>query len=368
MPEVTLSTGGVTVGGWTSVSVRKSLGDFADGFSLECPHQRTTSGVERMANELVSNEEVVIAIDGIAVLTGYIDTHDIDYDAKGASVRIAGNSRVVDLVDSSAEHASGAWKQATLQEIARDLCLPYGITVTDAGNVSGKPIQRFRLEKGEQVFDAIARAAELRGAIVTCDADGNVELVKASDTPSGVTLELGVNVFAGGCRRSTRGRHSVYKFKGQTAANGKKTTGEVVDEDVSGRYRPMVVLKQKPREDLVARATWERNVRAGKSLRYRCTVEEWTAPNGALWDVNMLCRVKDSWCGLDEDLLVDTVDFRLDNSERVTSLELVPRCAYDPQPKAFKPKTATARGFANSSNANIAFRGNLLGLGREGSK
>jgi prophage tail gpP-like protein len=375
MPEVTLTTGGVTVGGWLSVSIQKSIDSLADDFTLEAANHRVSEGPGgRMVSDLSSADEVVLAIDGQTVLTGYIDGHEIDFDAQRSSLRLTGSSRVVDLVDASAERASGAWKQATLLDIASDLCLPLSITVVDAEGVSGAPLKRFRIEKGESIYEAISRAAEMRGVIVTCNADGNLELIQASSTPTGITLERGVNVYAGGCSRTTRGRHSVYKFKGQTAASDNQSglkaaqlKGEVTDADV-GRYRPLVVLspKQKSSEDLGARAVWERNVRAGRSLRYRCSVEEWTASTGALWAPNMLVRVKDSWCGLDEDLLVVSVDFTLNNTERTTHLDLMPRVAYTPEPNAFKPKSTAAVSLANSRDPNLAFAGNLFGVGRVG--
>ncbi len=350
--EVTLSTGGIDVGGWTGATVRSTIDNFADDFSLEAPNHR-------------------IAIDGEPVLTGYVDLHDIDNDSNRSELRISGNSRVVDLIDSSAEHKSGAWKNKTLLDIARDLCLPYAITVVDANGVAGAAFPSFRVEKGEKVFDCISRAAEKRGVIVTCNPDGNVELITASAVQSGLTLELGVNVITSGCMRSTRGRHSVYKFKGQTKAddtwNGTKASqlkGEVTDDDV-GRYRPLVILstRHKSSGDMGARAIWERNRRAGESLRYRCKVEEWRDELGALWRPNTLVRVKDAWCGLDEDLLITTVEYSLSNTERVTMLELMPRVAFDPEPRAYKAKPVAA-GLSNSQNANIAFAGNLFGIAR----
>lgn len=377
MPEVTVTTGGRRLGGWSAVNIRRSLEQFCDDFTLEVTNQRVASGVDAlvvdvqtvrtMADQLDTAEEVVIAIDGQTVLTGYVDTHDFQHEPGRATLRIAGRSKNGDLVDSSAQYKTGVWKKAPLQSIARDLCLPFGLVVVDPYNLSGKDFERFRLEPGESVFEALSRAANMRGCLLTCNIDGNVEMTKATAEPSTVTLELGKNILRAGVTRTTSDRFSVYRFKGQTSASddwsGKSASeleGEVSDPDV-GRHRPLTVLsaKQKARDDLGKRAVWERNVRAGRSLRYRCDVLDWMDANGKLWEPNRLVHVRDAWARVDTDLLLAAVDYTLTPNERYAALDLVDRVAYDPEPRAFRPRTKV-----DTSPFSSQFRGPLFNVGR----
>lgn len=356
MPEVTLKANGFKMGGWTTVSIRKSTEQLAHDFSLEVTNQRvgplgqtvptgvTTLGVRNAADELTNADECTIEIDGKVIITGFLDTFAFDYDDNAASLRLSGRSKTGDLVDCSAIYKTGVWKDATLARIVADLCEPYGITAFASGPTVLKPFKSFKLEEGETAFDAISRACNQRSVLPITLADGSLACVQASKTPSGAVIELGKNVLEGSVSRDYRDRFSNYLFKGQTAASddwsGKSASqleGSIDDTDVE-RYRPLVVLsqKQRTREDMGNRALWERNVRAGRSARYSYTVDSWTfssgsiwATGGDVWETNTLARVKDEWSDVDEDLLITSAEFNLDANSRTARIELLHRSAFD---------------------------------------
>lgn len=358
MPEVGLTSNGVKLMGWSNVSIRKSLDAICDDFSFELTNQRagvTKKDVLNAADQLRGAEKVVIDIDGEVVLTGYIDEIGVDYDARRVSMRVSGRSKTGDLCDCAAIYSpgkdkgvAGVWKKAPFETIARDLCRPFGVLVIDSASVGGKDFERFRLEPGESVVEALQRAAELRQVVLVCNSKGNVEFVRAAETPSGASLEYGVNILSAGAQHTLRDRYSVYRFRGQTFAedawSGRQASqlkGEIADENV-GRYRPYLVNngKAKSSEDLGKRAVWERNTRAGRSVRYRCTVEEWTTKKAGkkAWLTNQLVHVKDPLCNIDADLLVTSVEYVLSDNERITRLELCDRTAYVQHAKAKLPK------------------------------
>lgn len=379
MNEVGVTANGIRIVGWTGVTIRRSMDQVADEFSLELVNQNVQGvgglGVfaqptrsSRSAADVISNAAaVVIDIDEQPIVTGYLDDYTMDHDAQRSSMRVGGRSKAGDLCDCAAEKTGGIWKKATLQEIARDLCLPFGITVSDPDGLSGKAFERFRLEPGESVYEAVTRAADLRQALVLSDEFGDLYIARANADAPVDMLELGVNIISASYQKTLRDRYSVYKFKGQTEAsddwNGTKTTklkGSAEDSAVE-RYRPYLVnnLKQKSNEDLGKRAAWERNVRAGRSIRYRCTVPEWTsAVGGKPWAPNTIVRVKDAWAGIDEDMLLCSVEFQLTPQQRVAHLELVDPCTYDQNPKAKLPKLADSSEFAGATTT-----GNLFSVG-----
>jgi prophage tail gpP-like protein len=363
-PEVTLVVNGAKYGGWTSVSIRKSMESLADEFTLELTNQRvgpvgqyistglTLRDVKIAADELAGSDECEIQIDGKTVIVGYVDDFDFEYDANRADLRVSGRSKTGDLVDCSAVYKTGLWQKATILQIATDLCSPFGIDVLPliANDFDWlKPFDRFRIDDGETVYETLSRAAEMRALLLRSGNDGSLQIERAGQFSSGAGLELGKNVLVGSIGRSYRERFSEYTFKGQTEASDEwsgltanKLEHRVTDTGVA-RYRPMVVHsdKQRGKDDVGKRAVWERNVRAGRSIRHRYTVEEWTSNLGLLWDPNTLVKITDDWCDVDTTALVTSVEFVL-AGERVTTLELMDPSAFTAKPE--QPPKLKRRG------------------------
>lgn len=363
-PEVTLVVNGAKYGGWTSNSIRKSMESLADEFTLELTNQRvgpvgqyiatglTIRDVKIAADELAGSDECEIQIDGKTVIVGYVDDFDFEYDANRADLRVSGRSKTGDLVDCSAIYKTGLWQKATILQIATDLCAPFGIDVTPliVGDADWfKPFDKFRIDDGETIYETLSRAAEMRAVILRSGNDGNLQIERAGQFATGAGLELGKNVLTGSIGRSYRERFSEYTFKGQTEASDEWSgltandlNHRVTDTGVS-RYRPLVVHsdKQRGKDDVGKRAVWERNIRAGRSIRHRYTVDEWTSNLGKLWEPNTLVKITDDWCDVDTTALVTSVDFVL-AGERVTTIELVDPSAFTPNPS--QPKEPRKRG------------------------
>jgi prophage tail gpP-like protein len=364
-PEVTLKCNGRKLGGWTTVSIRKSLEQLAHEFSLEVTNQSVGplgqpihTGVDvitprTMADELTDADECTIYIDDQLVITGYVDDFNFNHNAQASTLTVSGFSKTGDLTACSAIYGNGVWTDATIATIANNLCQPYGISVVAFGSSALTPLKRFKIEQGETVHDAIARAAEMRSLLLVTNAQGNLDLLNASTGDAVAILQLGGNILAGGVTRTSRDRHSQYIFKGQTSASdewsGKQASqlqGSITDPDVL-RHRPLIVLseKQRTKEDLGKRAIWERNVRAGRSVRYRATVEEWTADSGALWEPNISATIQDEWCQVDQAMLCVSAELVLDQRERVTHLDFMDRSAFDPEPWVKPPVKRGKRRF-----------------------
>lgn len=355
--ELLVKVNATAISGWTGIRITRSMESLAHTFQLELTNQRvdalggvSSTGVSRSqvkaaADVVEEDDKVRVRINGEIVISGYVDETNLEYDAHTARYTVTGTSKTGDLVDSSAIYKTGVWRDAAIYEIAADLCEPFGIKVYQVGPL-GENFKRFRLEPGEKVYEAISRGAAMRGYIPLTDPEGDMALLRASKASTGAVLELGSNILSCSISRSRRERFSTYYFKGQTAAsddwNGKQASqlkNEVDDPEVK-RYRPLVVLsaKQKTKEDLGKRAIWERNVRAGRSLRLQYTVEGWHDNTGKLWTPNTRARAKDDWAGLDAELLITSVEQVLDQ-EYTTTLELM-------DPRAFEPEPAVPNKFA----------------------
>lgn len=81
------------------------------------------------------------------MLTGYIDDFIPSYDADNVEIRVMGRDKPV-TVDCSVVHSSGKWKGVRLEQVAADVCRPFGITVITE-TPTGEAFASVVLEQGE---------------------------------------------------------------------------------------------------------------------------------------------------------------------------------------------------------------------------
>jgi prophage tail gpP-like protein len=142
MSDLTLRIDGFDIDNWTSVQVTRSLDDIASSFDLQ------------MVTEMSSKASPVTITDGSfaqiyygseLVLSGYVDSYDLSYDARSTSLSLSGRSMAGDLVDCSAiqpgKKTGGCWRKTMGLQIAQDICEPFGIQVSS--DVGPLPQERF---------------------------------------------------------------------------------------------------------------------------------------------------------------------------------------------------------------------------------
>lgn len=321
--------------GWVSVSVRRSLEHMAGSFSLGLmlPGQPVPSGI-------TPGQPLKLQINGQTVITGWLDTVRHTLTPTRDSVTISGRDKTGDLVDCAAIFQGSQWHNRTLQQIADDLCRPFGVVVrwqvSDAA--AAKPFASFTLQPSETVADALGRAARHRGVLVTSNAQGDLVFTQAG-TRQTDTLTLGKNLLDVDFTDDRRNRFSDYLVKGHGHGGGKqgdqKTAGSLaapkgVYRDASvTRWRPKVILADSKLDAAGAeqRAIREERRAVAKGYQFSATVRGWFRENGSLWDTNLLTRVVASRVGVaQQDLLVCQVEFALDSHQgEITRLVLSPR-------------------------------------------
>lgn len=368
MADLILRIEGFDIEGWTSIQVSRSLDALADTFDLE------------LTTELSSRPPVVEISEGQAcellygkqvLLSGYIDTVDLGYDATSTSLTVSGRSRAGDLVDCTAvkpgKRTGGSWKNTAFLTIANDICAPFAITCfCDLGDPKES---YFKLAEGETCFSALERLGKDYGLRVVSFADGDIQYTRTGlDILPDVVIEGGRNVLTGGVTKDLTERFSDYLFKGQLAASDEVTGGDVntahlVLDDGVGRYRPLLIesdeqardakgqfSKGKNKTPLQLRAEWERNTRAGRSrqLSYEiCTPDDlslsWEMRPGELWRPNTIVSVVDDFLGIDGQYLVTSVSLVRDSSGTRTSLKLTFPEAYETE---LPPRKKAKKGFS----------------------
>lgn len=317
-----LKVDGVYYGGWKSVRVTRSIEQLAGTFDLEITERWPG---QPAASPIRPGQKCQLFLDGEAVVTGYVDTVMIDYDATRHSIRVTGRDKTGDLVDCSVIYKSGQWHNVGLDQLARDLTQPYAIQVIVEADV-GSAFSSFSVQEGESVFECLERAARMKALLLTSNPEGDLVITRAGNHRLDAGLVEGGNIKAARGEFSWKDRFSRYTIKGQgrLGADGDSehaAPAALVEDEIITRYRPLIVLAESHGQNasLRDRAEWERNVRRGRSARGSITVQGWSRPDGALWQPNTLVPVTSPllWLGMNgvpAEMLVVGCTWTLDDS------------------------------------------------------
>ncbi len=331
MSELILQTNGKAFGGWKSIRVHLGMEEASSSFDISVteiwPEQKT----ER---EIHSGDECTIKLANETIITGYIDSASPSYDANNHSMSVRGRDKTADLIDCAAIHKTGEWRKVKLDQIAKDLCAPFGIKVVVDTDI-GAPFKAWAIEPGETVHENLERAARHRGVMLMTDGTGVLMITRASKKSLGITLQEGENILTGSAEDNAEQRFSQYIVKGQAQGdddtNGKAVTTQKANATDKGvkRYRPMIIVSE-DQGDIASfkkRADFEANVRSGRARTASITVQGFTHAKG-LWRPNRLVTVRSPWLKLNREMLISEVDFTQDESGTRTDLKLALPEAY----------------------------------------
>lgn len=356
--ECQLVIGDRVYAGWTSIDVERGIEQIAGRFRLEVTHRWPGADVPPGLREGLA---CTVKLGDDLVITGYIDEYEPDLTETSSSICVLGRDRTGDLVDCSAIHKTGAWANARLEKIVKDIAAPFGVGVILADDVdTGEVFKSFALEDGERAFDAIDRACRLRAVLCTSTPAGDLLLTTASDEETRVSLVEGINVKRIRAVHNWCDRFSKVIVKAQAPGDDHESGAEAAHlhataEDAEiNRYRPLIVLAEHhtSSKSLRERAQWEVAVRMGRGKRGYCTVAGWRTEDdgqaGPLWQPNMLVRVISDRMNLDADMLIVSCHFRLAEDGKTTTLTFA-------RPEAFElVEGAQRRGLQRRLGARVS--------------
>ncbi len=342
MSDVVLFVNGQKYSGWTAIEIEQNLQAVSSGFSLSVSD---TSGITRTGESgaplsIYPGDACAIELGQVRVITGYVDQVRPSFDAGQHVLRLSGRDKTADLVDCSVLNAPGEFNQLTLDRIVSILCEPFGIAVRVEADV-GAALDVFSIQPGESVWEAIERAARLRGVFIVGDAEGNVVINAAKNTRAHTALIQGENILRASADFNHSTRFSVYNVQATSpwsddlpAAFANAIEGLAYDENIK-RFRPKVIKAETASSSAQAqrRAQWEAAVRAARSGSVQMTTSGWTQGDGTLWTINTLVTVKSPWLSIDGDLLITAVRFSKDDTAGTqTQLTLIRADAFEARP------------------------------------
>lgn len=373
--KLTLRVGGQIYGGWKQVLIQTGIGQLAGAYELGITERWPAQTTDW---EIPPGEYCEVEIGEDVVISGYVDKTAVTYDANSHEIKISGRDRAGDLVDCSAP--SKSYKGLTLEQIAKTLCEPYGISVydetrygrklTEKEKADGKktsPPSKPRIAKAvpkqanqtsESVFRTLDKIARSEGVLLVSDGEGGLLITRAGmGGDCEVTLELGKNIKSASYENSFADLYSEITVKGQSSAVGAsrydlsnaapKGTVKRAKSAKSGnsqidRYRPLILIAetQANAARCQQRAAWEASNREAKSRKITIAVQGWREkPDGDLWRINKMVKIKCPWMRLDESWLISGVTYKIDDGGgTVTDLTLVDKRSFDLLPEIPKPK------------------------------
>lgn len=341
---VELLIDGKLYGGWIEASVTRAMDAASGAFNLVVS-DRWEAKQEPWAIE--PGDKCEVRVDGETVVAGYVDIVRPSFSPEDHSIQVQGRDKSSDMIDCSAVHTPDEWKGISLLQLAENLSKPFGISIKSETDI-GAPIDLVKLQHGETALDALNRHARMRKVLVMSDGKGGVLLTRTGAKQAAVPLIQGQNVIAASGTLDWSERFSQYTVKGQ-AGFKQETSGEVeahasatVKDEYVDRYRPFLMIADTDTSNSTAkeRATWEANTRLGRSAQGQITVQGWRqAPDGALWEPNMLVKVSCPWLSLDGEMLIRQVTFNKDDRGGTTTrIDVVSPLAYEPEPPDGKQK------------------------------
>jgi len=331
---VELRVNGNYFGGWQSDKIDRGIEQMAGTFDLSVTDRWNTNEGQQVM-QIKPGQACEVLVNGAVVITGYVDDTGPRYDKQTHSISVTGRDCTADLVDCSAIYKSGHWSKKKLEDIAADLCAPFGIRVitnTDTGEAFGS----FSIQEGESVFETLERAARMRAVLLMSDGQGNLLITRAGTVRAPAGLTEGDNILTAEARFSWKDRFSDYIVKGQAQGDDEnygetvaQPSGSIKDGAIT-RYRPLIIMAedQGSNATLKQRAEWERNVRAGRSAHATVTVHGWDV-GGQLWVPNEITHLYSPWLYADLDMLIVSVGYSEDDSGSVTTLQLALPHAFD---------------------------------------
>lgn len=348
--DVHLVVGGKRYGGWKSVRVTRTIESLAGSFALEVSDRWDgTKDPWPIRNEDACRVEIGDDKHREVVIDGYIDGTDISASRDSRTLSYTGKDKAAALVECSllvqgAGEAGHKWvyRNVDIAQFVTQVAAPHGISVSIQSGLTLKKDPSLVAHPGETGFEAIKRAAGSTGVLVVSDGRGGILITRASTTRAARLVE-GVNILAAGFRSDATNVYGRYLISSQVPGtddafgDATRVQAEATDESVRRPGRVILIRPDKGYNtaDARRRADWEARTRAALADAVTVTVQSWTQPDGSLWPLNAIARVKaPRMIGVEGDLLISQVEYTMSEAGQTTQMSLVRPDAFEPEPQA----------------------------------
>ena len=345
--SINLEINGVEYTNFTEANVTLALDTLANDFSFDAV---LPDGEDL---NIKGGDACTITVDGDLVLTGYVENITGHYTASGHNVVITGRDKTSDLIDSSIDVIDDIRDSVTLKEIIEKVIAHIGADIAVVNNAAPAPFNKaediIAPLPGDNAFMFVEQYAQKRQVILTSNAAGDVVITNSQETSGGGVLQNAIksntnniveaswSYMAGNLfnRYINKGQLDpvALDFAGATSGDGiVSQRGEDEDTDIRrGRQLVTVLATGFSDDQLLGRAKWSKKIRQSRSIAYSCHVQGFKNTAGKLWAVNTVVSVVDEFANINQDLLINSVQFLYGAGGSRTLLTLVPAGSYELQ-------------------------------------
>ena len=333
---------GIEYSGWTSGTVTLRLDALTDTFSFSLTSEE--------ANPLPfrGGEKCQILVDGEKILTGHIEIVNVDGSATNHSIEITGRDNTGDILDSKIGSLAKIIPPISLKSLIEKVIKHIGSSISVVDNFGPKIFVKagddFEPDVGQDAWDFIETIARKRQVLLSSTADGDVLITRASGKEIDATLQHLIsndnnNVLEYSVSYDTTGRYNVYKMNTQLNVIALVHAGSFSNKDVvnqSGQStdllirkgRQLILIAESSGSNPIDRSQWELNVRRARGKVYAATVHGFRNQTGNLWTVNELVQVEDEFAGINSRMLVNSIEFNIDDVGKSTTISLVDKDSF----------------------------------------
>lgn len=341
--DVRLVLDGVEWAGWKSCQIVRSVDAMAGAFAFGVT-DRWQEGA--LPLPFAPGMACSVTAGGEPMIKGYVDRVDHSLTQGDHSTGIYGRDASADLVDCSAVHEPGSWKNRPLSALCAELAAPFGVPVNLEAD-EGAVFPAFSIQPGEKVAEAMQRLLKQRELLAMPDGRGGLRLAKLGQSVRSTVLEQGRNLLEAQASFDAESIFSRYVCTGQKqgtdSAFGKACSVRGVVEDTQvGRYRPLVIRSSQQGEAgyMRRRAQWEKTSRRSKALTVNVTVQGWRDEDGMLWTPGDLVPVRLPLFFIEAELLIAGVTYSKGVQGTTAQLELREAASFMQEPA--KPSGASS--------------------------
>jgi len=354
---------------FVSISIDRSLESLCATFNMS-----TTFNFSEDELPFPLGSVIQIKCNNIKVFTGFVENIGINLADNEYTISLSGRDILADFVDSTVGANGNIKTPASLKQIVQNLLSYLGMNyIKVIDRLSPDPFSRvdaIQSNPTDTCYSVAERYAKKRQVFLMSNGNGDIIIDRPNNNPYsyvGRVREDGfVEVFEANKQltptlrvdsQSFRSnsviradlslndntRFHTYRSRNQynpmTGENRKKKLqGSVpgvnyttVDEDIrTSRVLDVIYDSVNLAEDTKKHLEWEKAFRYANSEVYSCTVPNWSPEEtGEPWKINSLVDIEDDLLGIDDTLLIGSVQFTLTESQLETSLVLKPADAYE---------------------------------------
>lgn len=347
--DLALVVNGFRYEGWKSIRVTRSMESIAGSFALEVNDR--WAGDETWT--ILEEDACRVEIGSDVVINGHIAARNPSGSASARSLSYTGRDRAAALVENSLVLKQWTFRNLTLFEFATAIAKMWSVSVSLQPGLVLKKRDKIVVQPGDKAFESLSREAAEDGVMLVSDGAGGIVITR-SGTARATPLVEGANILTGSADYDGTDRYHRYVIATQAAAtddafgDATRILAEAFDEGVRRTDRVLFIRPDKGYSvaDARARADWEARTRAARAETVTIVVQGWKQPDGKLWPINAITRVRASrLIGVDGDMLITQVENTVGDGGKITQLRLMRPDAFTPEPKA------TVKSSEKSGNA-----------------